>query len=186
VRYTKLQAALVLNTFQCFLIGAQWHLWFWFCNCSHGLLNNYMVIKGKTFKTIEEEVGTWWLETLRSQMISAGIQERDAAIREGKFDEDVPAITVITDGGWSKRSHKHTYNAAGGVAIIVGAVTGKLLYIGIRNKQCATCSRANRLHTPVQDHACSKNWTQSSQAMEADIILQGFKEAESGHGLLKH
>ena len=43
-----------------------------------------MGIKGKTFKTIEEEVGKWWLETLRSQMISAGTEEREAAIREGK------------------------------------------------------------------------------------------------------
>ena len=48
-------------------------------------------------------------------MISAGTEEREAAIRDGKYDKDVPAITVITDGGWSKRSHKHTYNAAGGL-----------------------------------------------------------------------
>jgi hypothetical protein len=36
------------------------------------------------------------------------------------------AITVITDGGWSKRTHKHSYNAAGGVAIIIGKETKKL------------------------------------------------------------
>ena len=34
-----------------------------------------------------------------------------------------PAITVIVDGGWSKRSHKHSYNAKSGVAIIIGKQT---------------------------------------------------------------
>ena len=32
---------------------------------------------------------------------------------------------VIVDGGWSKRSHKHSYNANSGVAIIIGKATGK-------------------------------------------------------------
>ena len=32
----------------------------------------------------------------------------------------MPAITVITDGGWSIRSHKHSCNAKLSVAIIIG------------------------------------------------------------------
>ena len=32
--------------------------------------------------------------------------------------EDVLSCTVIGDGGWSKLSYKHSYNANAGVAII--------------------------------------------------------------------
>ncbi len=57
------------------------------------------------------------------------------------FHDGVPAISVIVDGGWSKRSHKHSYNANSGVAIIVGKETGKLLHIGVRNRFCTACAR---------------------------------------------
>ena len=39
----------------------------------------------------------------------------------------VPSITVICDGGWSKRTHKHSYNAMGGVGVIIGSETKKTL-----------------------------------------------------------
>ena len=68
-------------------------------------------------------------------------RERKIAIQKGQFHEGVPAITVIVDGGWSKRSHKHSYNAKSGVAIIIGKKTGKLLHIGVCNKFCHACAR---------------------------------------------
>ena len=43
----------------------------------------------------------------------------------------MPAITVIVDGGWNKRLHRHSYNAKPGVVIIIGQATGKLLYFGL-------------------------------------------------------
>ena len=49
-------------------------------------------------------------------------------ISRNSFHEGVPAITVIVDGGWSKRSHKHSYIAKSGVGIIVGKETGKILH----------------------------------------------------------
>ena len=45
----------------------------------------------------------------------------------------VPSITVIVDVGWSKRAHKHSYNAKSGVRIIIGQLTGKLLHLGVIN-----------------------------------------------------
>ena len=33
--------------------------------------------------------------------------------------QGVPLISVIMDGGWLKRSHKHSYNAKSGVAVII-------------------------------------------------------------------
>ena len=82
-------------------------------------------------------------------------------------------------GGWSKRSHKHSYNAKSGVAIIIGEATGRLLHIGVRNKFCQACTRG----ISQKDHACYKNWSASSSEMETDIILEGFLEAEKVHGL---
>ena len=95
----------------------------------------------------------------------------------------MPSISVICDGGWSKRSHKHSYNAKGGVAIIIGKETGKLLFVGIRNKVCIVCSRAKNKNVPADHHKCYKNWEGSSQAMEADIIVEGFNQAEEMHGV---
>ena len=89
----------------------------------------------------------------------------------------VPSITVIADGGWSKRTHKHSYNAMGGVGVIIGAETKKLLHIGIRNKYCCVCQRAESVGCKAKEHECFKNWELSSQAMEADIIVEGFLKA---------
>ena len=43
--------------------------------------------------------------------------------------------TVIVDGGWCKRSHRHTYNAKSGVGVIIGFYTHTLVY-EIKNAQC--------------------------------------------------
>jgi len=131
-----------------------------------------------TFSAIETDIGKWWHAVLEQDMLSAGQEERQLAIERNDYHQEVPAITVITDGGWSKRTHKHSYNAAGGVAIIIGKETKKLLHIGVRNEYCYICSTTK--NTP---HACFKNWDQDSQSMESDIILEGFLEAESNHGL---
>jgi len=95
------------------------------------------------------------------------------------FTMEYLAITVVVDGGWSKRSHKHSYNAKSGVAVIIGQQTGKLLHIGVRNKYCSSCAR----EIPKDQHCCYKNWDSSSSEMETDIILEGFMQAEQLHGV---
>jgi hypothetical protein len=60
-------------------------------------------------------------------MLKAGQEERELAIQRNDLHQGVPAITVITDGGWSKRSHKHSFNAMGGVAIIISNIQLLLL-----------------------------------------------------------
>ena len=86
---------------------------------------------------------------------------------------------MIVDGGWSKRSHKYSYNAKSGVAIIIGKETGKLLHIGVRNKYCHSCTRV----FPLENHDCHKNWNSSSSEMETSIIVEGFLQAEKVHGV---
>lgn len=82
------------------------------------------------------------------------------------------------DAGWSKRTHKHTYNALSAVGVIFGQETGKLLYLGVRNKYCSVCKK-----DPTKEHTCFKNWTGTSSSMESDIILEGFLAAEKQHGV---
>lgn len=89
----------------------------------------------------------------------------------------------MVDAGWSKRSHKHSYNANAGVGVILGAHTKKLLFIGIRNKYCSTRSIAKRKNTPVPAHKCLRNWIGSSCSMESDIIVERFNRSKLMHGL---
>ena len=137
------------------------------------------VMSKASFIQTERDIGECWKEKLHSSMAEAGQQEKRIAEEKGSFHEGVPAITVIVDGGWSKRSHKHTYNAKSGVAVIIGKETGKLLFIGVRNKYCHACAT----DIPKKDHVCFRNWSASSSEMETDIILEGFQEAERVHGV---
>lgn len=136
-----------------------------------------------TFSKIEGQLGQEWESILCSEMLKADEEERRLAVERGDYDQGVPAITVVIDGGWSKRSHKHSYNAKSGMAVIVGKETNKLLYLGIRNKFCSICTVAQNKHTVPKEHKCFKNWEGSSAAMESDILVTGFNEAEYTHGL---
>ena len=99
--------------------------------------------------------------------------------RKGDYQEGVLAITVIVDGGWSKHSHRQSYNAKYGVGIIVGQANGKLLHIRVRNKYCTACTQG----VPTDQHDCYKKWDEFSSEMEPDIILEGFKQAEQMQGV---
>ena len=135
------------------------------------------VMTKASFISTEREIGEQWKVELQKLMVEAGREEKRLAEEKGDYHEGVPAITVIVDGGWSKRSHKHSYNAKSGVGIIIGKETGKLLHIGVRNKHCHACATG----IPQKDHACYKNWSASSSEMETDIILEEFLEAEKVH-----
>ena len=111
-------------------------------------------------------------------MKEAGEEEKRLAKERDSFYDGVPAISVIVDGGWYKRSHKHCYNADSGVGIIAGKETRKVLHIAVRNKFCTACAR----NIPIDKHVCFRNWNSSSSEMETDIILEGFINAERVHG----
>ncbi len=130
----------------------------------------------QSFINIERGIGERWRAELVDSMAEAGREEKQLAEERGDFHEGIPAITVIVGSGWSKRSHKHSYNGKSGVAIIIGKETRKLLHIGVRNKYCAACAQG-------LNHACFKNWNRSSSEMETDILLEGFSEAERIHGV---
>ena len=139
------------------------------------------VMNKRCFISTERRIGEWWGALLEESMKLAGQEERELAIARGTTCLGDPAITVILDGGWSKRTHKHSYNAKSGVAIIIGYETGKILFMGVRNKYCSVCALATNGKPP--EHTCFKNWDGSSSAMETDIIVEGFKMCVQQHGV---
>ncbi|KAJ8887378.1 hypothetical protein PR048_013593 [Dryococelus australis] len=117
-------------------------------------------------------------------MQEAGREESNSALEVGEVDEDgVPAIAVVTDGAWSKRSYGTNFNALSGVARIIGAKTKKVLFIRTRNAYCSICKRASSKDETVKQHVSKKNWTKSSTAIEADIIVEGFRNSIEMHNL---
>ena len=136
-----------------------------------------------TFTSTERYVTEEIKSLLAHSMVEAGKIERQYAIENEQYFQGVPPITVITDGGWSKRSHKHSYDAKSGVAVIIGHHTKKLLFLGVRNKYCSTCTIAENVGKEPPSHKCYRNWHASSPAMESDILVEGFRQAEQTHGV---
>ena len=141
------------------------------------------VMTKRSFIASEKQIGQWCMDVLQQTMDEAGKEECRLAVEKGSYHEGVPAITVVVVGGWSKRSHKHSYNAKSGVGIIIGQATGKILYMCIRQKYCAICANSHSHCKDAPEHACYKNWDGPSSSMETDIIVEGFKAAEAQHGL---
>ena len=125
------------------------------------------VMSKRSFTQTERSIGERWQQCLEESMLEAGKQEKHLAEVRGDYDEGVPAITVVVDGGWSKRSHRHSCNAKSGVAIIIGKETSKILHIGVRNKYCTACSQG----IPEDKHTCYHTWEESSSQIETDIRL---------------
>lgn len=141
-------------------------------------------LNDKRFKRVHDELHGQWTKVALEAMEKAAERERTAAIAEGRVTADgIALIDVIVDGCWSKRSYK-CFNAASGVAAIIGRRFGEVLFIGVRNKYCCICARAQQNNQLAKEHRCFKNFTGPSTAMEADILLEGFKCSIDMHNLI--
>jgi len=69
-------------------------------------------------------------------------------------------------------------------ATIIGYRTKKILFMGIRNKFCAVCQKAKSNEKEGSVHKCFKNWEGTSTSMEADIIVEGFRQSMSMHNII--
>ena len=137
----------------------------------------------RMFTSTEDFLGREMKMRLLETMVAAAEDERQHAISTNDFHQGIPAVSVVADAGWSKRTHKHSYNAKSGVAVIFGVHTKKLLFLGVRNKYCSICAVAEHKNQEPPKHHCYKNWNGSSVAMESDIISEGFRLSETMYGL---
>ena len=128
------------------------------------------VMTKPSFISTERSIGEWWKEKLMESMREAGREEKRLAEERGSFHEGIPAITVIVDGDWSKRSHKHSYNANSGVGIIVGKETGRLLHVGVTNKRCNSdfCSTAKDRLQSLSSTSAATISTHSNEPSHCD------------------
>ncbi|KAJ8304705.1 hypothetical protein KUTeg_018288 [Tegillarca granosa] len=116
----------------------------------------------QTFSVIEQEIGDLLSICVEEDLIQAGAEERRIAIEKGHYDDGVACITVIADGGWSKRSHWHSYNALGGVGVIIGAETECVNHI-------CKCLRTN-LEKLVDENLHYKGKGKLSKAARVKIV----------------
>jgi len=113
--------------------------------------------------------------------------ERELAIANNSYhgggDDRVPAITVVVDVGWSKRSHQHSYNANSGIGVTYLRCSHQRAALHWSKEQvyCSICAVSKGI--PAPEYKCYCNWSSSSCIMEADIILEGFLQSESIDGL---
>ncbi|GFT39099.1 yqaJ domain-containing protein [Nephila pilipes] len=118
----------------------------------------------------------------QEEMLNAIFEEKKLAELRGDIDSDgYHCITLIVDGGWCKRSYGHGYNASSGVSVLIGMSTQKIVFIGIRNKVCLTCSAIANRQMERKDHVCWKNWSGPSTAMESDAVVEGLIYLENVH-----
>ena len=64
------------------------------------------VMTKKSLIDPERDIGETWRCALKQSVMEAGQREREReiAIQKGNFHQGVPTITVIVDGGWSKKN----------------------------------------------------------------------------------
>lgn len=132
-----------------------------------------------TYDKICNDQQSTWYDLAKKSAQEALQEEIDLAIDAGEVDSKGNALlSVICDGGWGKRSYGKKFNSLSGCAVLVGVRTKKVLYFGVKNKYCHTCKIAQSKFTPVKEHDCNINYEGPSSGMEAQIILDGFKECE--------
>jgi hypothetical protein len=56
------------------------------------------------------------------------------------------------------------------------------MFIGVRNIFCLLCTLAEKRQIDTPTHTCFKNWSGSPNAMESDIIVEGFQQSIPMHG----
>lgn len=80
---------------------------------------NVPFMSSNTYEAHHEQVSDLIDQSVWKVMEKAGHEEAQLSRELGEVDEDdVPLVTVVADGAWSKRSYSVNYNATSGVVSI--------------------------------------------------------------------
>lgn len=141
---------------------------------------------GTLYDSISKLQQSDWENLAKKCALDALNEEIKLATDIGDVDENGTAlVAVIADGGWAKRSYGKKFNSLSGCAVLIGVKTRKVVFYGTRSKYCHVCKIAQSRNAPVNQHECNINYKGPSSGMEADIILEGFKQSEE-HGARYH
>lgn len=99
-------------------------------------------LSDKKFKSRQENLLKHIQPLTKAAMKKAAEEEFALAVKAGDIINGKPFITVIVDGSWLKRCFGIKFNSNSGLGVMVGARTGKVLYVGVKNKLCTKCERA--------------------------------------------
>ncbi|XP_045509000.1 uncharacterized protein LOC123704641 isoform X2 [Colias croceus] len=116
----------------------------------------------KTYNKCHSDVSNWWAVAAETSMKEAAKEEGELAIESGEIIDGIPAIVVVADACWSKRSYRNNYAAASGAAAIIGFKTGKVLFMEVKNKYCIVCARSVSKNQSPPIHQCTRNHLGSS------------------------
>lgn len=144
--------------------------------CAHW---NIPCMSSSTFDYEQKMLQKEWWELGNYHARKALQEEIDHAIATGNVDSAGNAlIIVICDGSWGKRSYGKGFSSLSGCAVIVGAYTKKVIYYGVKNKYCHTCTLSYANYCPPNEHECNISYVGPSSGMETEIIVDGFKACE--------
>lgn len=140
-----------------------------------------------SYRKYHEQLYDAFRKSAEQSMKKAGELEKKLALERGDLIKGVPVTKVIADGTYLRRTYPTgRFDSNSGMAIIVGYYTQQILFMGVRNKYCFICSRAEQNGNFAGKHKCYRNFDpqKSSSAMEADIISEGFRCSVEQHGLI--
>lgn len=89
----------------------------------------------------------------------------------------------MTNGDWCKCTYGHRYNASSSTTVIIGMETQKITFVGVCNKKYLICNTVEQNKIPEKKHICFKNLSDSSTAMESDIIAERMNLLEKVHNV---
>lgn len=143
-----------------------------------------LFMTNKTFVLMQKQVQIDISSSSKNEMYIAAMEAKEIAIAKGSQDlDEVPLLTVSADACFSKRTYgsNSDYSSLSGVASIIAHDTGKVIWSKVANKYCTVCS----LHSSetMHEHDCNANYKDYSTGMEAELIVEGFKESEKLYGV---
>lgn len=87
------------------------------------------------------------------------------------------------DMGWRKGGAGRSYDSKSGVGTMIGNLSGKIVGVGVRSKDCRKCSYHLQKGQVPPEHKCCKNWQGSSKAMEPDVAAELVQEIEQNENV---
>ncbi len=121
-----------------------------------------------------EEVKNKSQDVALSQEVCATINLPEGPVPQSLLDNEVPLhrIQGCYDMGWQVRSSGNKYGSSTGHALMVGALTKKVVDSVVFNKKCALCTKTHRETHRERKHRCVKNYEGSSKSMEAAGLVK--------------